>query len=114
VLLVNYAIFIYPLGACIIIGGLALLIMINITYNPFKNKTVGFGQRPRPLHNRYTRTGTFVRWGMAVTHSRYNFKPFLPKRFRNGRFASETTVRRFQKLNCHLDPEVIKKIRWGF
>jgi hypothetical protein len=31
----------------------------------------------------------------------------LPKWLRNGCFASETTVRR-------LDPEVIKKIRWGF
>jgi hypothetical protein len=30
-------------------------------------KTVGFGQRPRPLHNRYTRTDTCVRWVMAVT-----------------------------------------------
>jgi hypothetical protein len=29
-----------------------------------QNKTVGFGQQPRPLplHSRYTRTGTCVRW----------------------------------------------------
>ena len=40
-----------------------------------------------------------VRWGiMAVTYSRYKFLTApLPKRFRNGRFASETDVRRFQK-----------------
>jgi hypothetical protein len=38
----------------------------------------------------------------------------LPKRFRNGRFTSETSVRRFQKLNRHLDPEAQKKTRWGF
>jgi hypothetical protein len=64
---------------------------------PHQNKTVGFGQRPRPLHNRYTRTDNCVRWGMAVTHSRYKFvTDSLPKRFRNGRFNSETAVRRFQ------------------
>jgi hypothetical protein len=34
----------------------------------FKNKAVGFCQRPRPLqHKRYTRTSAFSRWGMAVT-----------------------------------------------
>ena len=49
-------------------------------------------------NNRYTRTDTFVRWGMAVTYSRYKFVTVsLPKRFRNGRFTSETAVRRFQK-----------------
>jgi hypothetical protein len=32
----------------------------------------------------------------------------------NGRFASETAVRQFQKQNVHLDPEVVKNIRWGF
>jgi hypothetical protein len=58
-------------------------------------------ERPRPFHNRYTRTGTCVRfrWGMAVTHtySRYKFVTIsLPKRFRNGRLTSETAVRRFQ------------------
>ena len=40
----------------------------------------------------------------------------LPKPLCNGRFTSETAVRRFQKWNRHLDPEVvkIKKIRWDF
>jgi hypothetical protein len=58
--------------------------------NPLKNKTVGFGQRPRPLHNFYTRP-----LGMAIMyHSRYKFLTFsLPKRLRNGRFASESAVR---------------------
>jgi hypothetical protein len=71
----------------------------NYRYHPaHQNKTVGFGQRPRPLHNRYTRTDNFVRWGMAVTYSRYKIVTVsLPKRFRNGRFTSETAVRRFQK-----------------
>jgi hypothetical protein len=52
---------------------------------------------------------------MAVTYSRYKFVTVpLPKRFRNGRFTSETAVRRFQKLNRHLDPEVVLKTRWDF
>jgi hypothetical protein len=54
---------------------------------------------------------------MAVAHGRYKFVTVsLPKRFRNGRFASETAVRRFQKYNRHLDPdpEVLKNTRWGF
>jgi hypothetical protein len=56
-----------------------------------------------------------ARWGMAVTYSRYKFVTvLLPKRFRNGRFTSGTAVRRFQKLNRHLDPEVVLKIRWNF
>jgi hypothetical protein len=38
----------------------------------------------------------------------------LLKRLRNGRFNSETAARRFQKQNGHVDPEVVKKIRWGF
>jgi hypothetical protein len=41
---------------------------------------------------RYTRTDIFFRWGMAVTYNRFN-----SERFRNGRFTSETAVRRFQK-----------------
>jgi hypothetical protein len=49
---------------------------------------------------------------MAVTYSRYKFvTASLPKRLRNGSFASENGVRRvrwFQKLNRHLDPEVVK------
>jgi hypothetical protein len=66
--------------------------------DPHQNITVGFDQRPRPLHNRYTRTDTCVRWGMAAAYSRYKFVTVsLPKRFRNGRFTSETAVRRFQK-----------------
>jgi hypothetical protein len=32
----------------------------------------------------------------------------------NGRFTSETAVRRFRKLNRHLDPEVVLKTRWNF
>jgi hypothetical protein len=36
---------------------------------------------------------TAVRWGMAVTHSRYKFVTIsLPKRFPNGRFTSETAT----------------------
>jgi hypothetical protein len=59
------------------------------------NKAVAFGfdQRPRPLHNRYTRTDTCVRWGMAVTYSRYKFITVsILKPPRNGRFTSETAV----------------------
>ena len=60
---------------------------------PHQNITVGFDQRPRLLHNRYTRTDTCFRWGMAVTYSRYKFVTVsLPKRFRNGRFTSETAT----------------------
>ena len=45
---------------------------------------------------------------MAVTYNRYNFLTVsLPKQLRNGRFTSETAVRRFQKRNRHLDPEVV-------
>jgi hypothetical protein len=54
-------------------------------------------------------------WPLHIAYSRYNFlAASLPKRFRNGRFTSETAVRRFQKLNRHLDPEALLKIRWGF
>jgi hypothetical protein len=38
--------------------------------------TVGLDQRSRSLQNRYStpeRTLTCVRWGMAVTYSRYKF-----------------------------------------
>jgi hypothetical protein len=39
-----------------------------------------------------------VRWGMAVAYSRYKFITVsIPKRFRNGRFTSETAAWRFQK-----------------
>jgi len=45
----------------------------------------------RPLHNRYTRKDTCVRWGMAVTYNRYKFAAVsLLKRLCNGRFTSET------------------------
>jgi hypothetical protein len=45
---------------------------------------------------------------MAVTYNRYKFAiiSFL-KRLRNGRFTYETAVRRFQKRNGYLDPEVV-------
>jgi hypothetical protein len=47
---------------------------------------------------------------MAVTYNRYKFLIVsILKRFRNGRFASETAVRRIWKRNGHLDPEVVKK-----
>jgi hypothetical protein len=37
---------------------------------------------------------------MAVTYNRYKFVTVsLPKRFRNGRFNSETPVRRFQNVD---------------
>jgi hypothetical protein len=46
---------------------------------------------------------------MAVTYSRYKFVTVsLPKQLRNGRFTSETAVRRFQKRNRQLDPEALK------
>jgi hypothetical protein len=54
---------------------------------------VGFDQRPRPLHNRYTRTDNFIHWEIAVTYSHYkSVTVSLPKRFRNGRFNSETAT----------------------
>jgi hypothetical protein len=74
---------------------------------------VGFGQRPRPLHNRYTRTGGFVIWGIAVAYHRYKFVTVsLPKQLRNGRFTSETAARRFRfqkqsRINRHLDPKAV-------
>jgi hypothetical protein len=69
---------------------------------------MGFGQRQRPLHNRFTRTDNFFRWGMAVKYNRYKFITIsIPIRLCNDRFISETAVRRFQKLNRHLEPEVV-------
>jgi hypothetical protein len=47
---------------------------------------------------------------MAVAYSRYKFVtvPLLKlKWLRNGRFTSENAVRRFQKRNGYLDPEVV-------
>jgi hypothetical protein len=70
-----------------------------------QNVTVDFGKRPRPLplhiNSRYTRTGTCVRWGMAVAYqylySRYKFvlcsiTVLLLKRLRGGRFKSKTAT----------------------
>jgi hypothetical protein len=79
--------------------------------DPHQNKTVGFGQRPRPLHNRYTRTDTSVRWGMAVTYNRYKYKfvtVSLPKRLRNGRFASETAtwIQKWLKISAGASREL--------
>ena len=88
------------------VGGAEIIPVKDSHAHP--NKTVGFSQRPRPLHNGYTRTDTCFRWGMAVTvtYSRYKLVTVsLLKRFRNGRFNSETAARRFQKWNFHLDPE---------
>jgi hypothetical protein len=43
---------------------------------------------------------------MAVAHSRFKFVAVsLPTWLRGARFLSETAVRRFKKLNRHLDPE---------
>ena len=54
-----------------------------------------------------------VGWGMAAAYNRYKFVTVSPpKRLRNGRYTSETVVRRFQKRNGHLDPDVVKKLRW--
>jgi hypothetical protein len=45
---------------------------------------------------------------MAATHGHYKFVTIsILKWLRNGRFTSETAVRRFQSLNRHLDPEVV-------
>jgi hypothetical protein len=53
--------------------------MILIIITRFKNKTVGFGQRPRPLHvtQPLHPNGTFSRWGMDVTYNRYKFVTVL-------------------------------------
>jgi hypothetical protein len=77
----------------------AEIMPVKHSHTRHQNKAVGFGQRPRPLHNRYTRKDTFFRWRMAVTNSRYKFVTVpLPKQFRNGRFTYESAARRFQKL----------------
>jgi hypothetical protein len=52
-----------------------------------KAVSVAFGKRPRLLHDRYTRTDTYARWGMAIACSRYKFvavsllrkRPSIPK-----------------------------------
>jgi hypothetical protein len=48
----------------------------------------------RPLHNRLTRTGTCVCWGIAVSNSRYKFEPF---RFRN-RSETATWIQNWFKI----------------
>jgi hypothetical protein len=55
--------------------------------------TVGFGQRQRPLHNRYTRTDTFSvgEWPLHIAVVNFLIVS-LPGRFRNGRFTSETAT----------------------
>jgi hypothetical protein len=56
-----------------------------------------FRIRPLSLHKSFTRTGTCVRLGMAVTvtYSRYKLVTVsLPKRLLGGRFASETAMSR--------------------
>ena len=54
-------------------------------------------------------------WPLRIMHSRYeHLTDSVLKRLPNGRLNSETAVRRFQKRKIHLDPEVNKKIRWGF
>jgi hypothetical protein len=61
-----------------------------------KKKAVGFGQQPRLLHNRYTRTGTCFRWAMAVAHGRYKcvtVSLLKRLRLRSGRFNYKTAVR---------------------
>jgi hypothetical protein len=52
---------------------------------------------------------TYARWIMAVAPvNRHKCVTVLIlKRFRNGRFTSETAARKFQKRNGHLDPEVV-------
>jgi hypothetical protein len=52
---------------------------------------------------------------ITITHPNGHLRTVsLPRRLRNDRFTSKTAVRRFQKRNGYLDPEVVKKNRWGF
>jgi hypothetical protein len=47
----------------------------------------------RYMHNRYTRTGACVRWGIGYAYSRYKFiAASLPERLHSSRFASETAT----------------------
>jgi hypothetical protein len=41
-------------------GGLGRRELKGGANHPFKNKAVAFDQRPRPLHNRYTRIDNFI------------------------------------------------------
>jgi hypothetical protein len=54
------------------------------------NKAVGFGQRPRPLHYRYIRTDTCVRWGVSV---KYIAVKSLPFHFQNGLVTAVSEVK---------------------
>jgi hypothetical protein len=54
---------------------------------------------------------------MFFGHVDFNLSPGPPKPrilifFKTA--PAEIAVRRFQKQNGHLDPEAVKKIRWGF
>jgi hypothetical protein len=82
--------------------------MIIITHLIIKPPPLANGHGRYITHNCYTRTGACFRWGISVTPNRYKFvtTAFL-ERLRNGRFAPETAVRRFQNKNGHLDPEVL-------
>ena len=65
-------------------GGLVPFV-INVTHLRMK----------RPLHNRCTRTDTFVRWVVAVARAQNRCKfvtVSLLKRFHNGRLTSETAT----------------------
>jgi hypothetical protein len=69
-----------------------ILVIIKIP-TPEYNRGLWPAAIIRPLHNRYTRTDTCVRLGMAVTYDRYKFRTVsITKRLRNGRFASETAT----------------------
>jgi hypothetical protein len=63
------------------------------------------------LHNRYTRTGTCVRWVMAVTYNTLIII-FLPFRFLDGNVTATSLLKPpcgvFQKRNRHLGSEVAK------
>jgi hypothetical protein len=90
--------------------------MAGLARIPHQNKAVGFCQRPRPLHNPYTRTGTCFHWGVDVAYNRYKLLTvLLPKRPRiitavsilkppSGGFRSETAT---------WTPKWVKKTRWG-
>jgi hypothetical protein len=54
---------------------------------------LAFGQRPRPLHSRYTRTETCVHWVMAVAVPTYNRYKLITVSIMK---RTETAMRRFQ------------------
>jgi hypothetical protein len=57
-----------------------------------QNKAVGFDQRPRPLHDRYTRTDTCVRWEMSVKSIAVKFLSVTLLKPPFGGFRSETVT----------------------